>query len=42
MAVSKQATDISTKLGYGEVKMVSSIISGLVGARLQPISDASQ
>ncbi|EHK96135.1 hypothetical protein GLAREA_07230 [Glarea lozoyensis ATCC 20868] len=39
VAISKQATDISAKLGYGEVKMVSSILSGIVGNKLHPMSE---
>ncbi|KAF9770314.1 hypothetical protein IL306_012169 [Fusarium sp. DS 682] len=42
VAISKQATEISMKLGYGEVKMVSGIIAGLVGNQLRPISDTTK
>ncbi|KAJ4329451.1 hypothetical protein N0V84_000086 [Fusarium piperis] len=33
-AISKQATDISTKLGYGDVRIVTTTMAGLIGDRL--------
>ncbi|KAI1146092.1 hypothetical protein F4825DRAFT_473029 [Nemania diffusa] len=39
-ALSKQATEITAKLGYGEVKMVSSMLSGLIGDKLRPLDEA--
>ncbi|KAF4334666.1 hypothetical protein FBEOM_11499 [Fusarium beomiforme] len=40
--ISRQATEISMKFGYGEVKMMSASMTGTIGEPLHPMSDASK